>query len=115
MTGENEKLRDTDDTAPLPQRHQVPAEPPGKFVNPADTERAMRQALTWCVVNDGETLADHPKLLKRFREILGMTPADWGESEVRATGIDLAGTVLDDSPLTEEEARELKDRGDTHG
>ncbi len=34
--------------------------------------RALRQALTWCVVNDGETLGDHPKLLQRFREILGI-------------------------------------------
>lgn len=34
--------------------------------------RAFRQALTWCVVNDGETLGDHPRLLQRFREILGI-------------------------------------------
>ena len=34
--------------------------------------RALRQALRWCVVNDGETLFDHPRLLRRFRYILGM-------------------------------------------
>lgn len=42
-----------------------------------DNARALRQALTWCVVNHGETLGDHPKLLERFREILGME----GESD----------------------------------
>jgi hypothetical protein len=34
--------------------------------------RALQQALTWCVVNDGETLLAHPRLLARFRQILGM-------------------------------------------
>jgi hypothetical protein len=38
----------------------------------APRERALRQALMWCVVNDGETLADHPKILHRFREMLGV-------------------------------------------
>lgn len=37
-----------------------------------DENRALRQALMWCVVNDGESLADHPHLLQRFREILGI-------------------------------------------
>lgn len=39
---------------------------------PSATERALRQALTWCVVNDGECLADHRELLRRFREIAGL-------------------------------------------
>lgn len=38
--------------------------------------RALHQALTWCVLNDGETLGDHPKLLHRFQQILGMEPQD---------------------------------------
>jgi hypothetical protein len=38
--------------------------------------RALHQALAWCVVNDGETLGDHPKLLLRFQQMLGMELPD---------------------------------------
>jgi hypothetical protein len=41
---------------------------------PRNPERALKQALMWCVANDGECLGDHPKILSRFREILGDAP-----------------------------------------
>lgn len=44
------------------------------FVPDPASERALRQALTWCVTNDGECLADHPAMLRRFREIVGLEP-----------------------------------------
>ena len=43
-----------------------------RFTDAGTKLRQMEQALRWCVVNDGETLGDHPNLLRRFREILGM-------------------------------------------
>lgn len=36
----------------------------------------LRQALTWCVENEGETLSDHPQVLARCRHILGMESTD---------------------------------------
>ncbi len=35
-----------------------------------NSKDALRTALTWCVENDGECLADHPELLARFRELI---------------------------------------------
>lgn len=69
--------------------------------------RALRQALTWCVVNSGETLGDHPNLLRRFREILGMTeqPPEWFGSHAWARAA--VRGIMELEAMSMEEIREL--------
>lgn len=102
MTDPNQSARDTDDTSPLPPGHQVPPEPPGKFVNPAE----MSIVVVQCPVCGGRRTPD----MECYDENICKAIVELQEYPIL-----LAGSVLDDSPLTEDEARALQERGDANG